>query len=128
MNNQKKLLAFALKNLTFLKPKFYDICFDQLEYLLDQPEDLTNLLQLIIKKEKVTQIKFSRIQDYLLFCIEIEHSETTYHWLLTYTVEQTDSHSGVEIFSTDKGKHFEFVLLSLNGPKQIEFLANRKQF
>ena len=76
----------------------------------------------------MTQIKFSRIQDYLPYCIEIEHSDTTYPWLLNYTVEQTDSHYWVEILSTDKGKHFEFVIQSLNGPKQIEFLANRKQF
>ena len=110
---------FALKKLTFLELKFYDICFDQPEDLLDQPKDLTNLLQLIIKKEKVTQIKFSRNQDYLHYCIEIEHSETTYHCLVNYTVKQTESDSLVEIVSTDKGKHFEFVLQSLNGPKQF---------
>ena len=130
MNNQKKLLPFALKNLTFLKPKFYDICFDQPEDLLDQPQDLTNLLQLIIKEEKVTQVKFSRIQDYLHYCIVIEHSNTTYPWLLNYTVEQTDSHSWVEIFSTDKGKHFEFVIQSLNGQNKLSFcqIANNFYF
>ena len=99
-----------MKNLAFLKPKFYDLHFDQTEDLLDQPADLANLLQLIIKNEKVTQRKFNRIKDYLHFCIEIEHSDTTPPWLLNYTVEQTDSHSWVEILSIDKGKHFEFVL------------------
>ena len=76
----------------------------------------------------MTRIKFSRIQDYLHYCIEIELSDTTYPWLLNYTIEQTISHSCVEIFTTDKGKHFEFVIQSLNGATQIEFLANRKQF
>ena len=51
MNNQKKLHPFALNHLIFLKPKFYNICFDQPEDLLDQPEDLTNLLQ-FLKKER----------------------------------------------------------------------------
>ena len=76
----------------------------------------------------MTELKFIRKQGYLHYCIEIEHSDTTYPWLLNYTVEQTDSFSWVEFFSTDKGKHFEFVIQSLNGAKQIEFLANRKQF
>ena len=75
MNSQKNL-PFGLKNLTFLKPKFYYIHFDQTEDLLDQPKDLTNLLQLKIKNEKVTKIKFSRIQENLHYCIEIELSNT----------------------------------------------------
>ena len=44
---------------------------------------------------------------------------------MKYTVEQSDNNSCIELNSTNNGKIFEFVIQSLNGPKQIEFVEKQ---
>ena len=120
MSHQIITSPFGLQILKIIKPKYINV----------SPDDpsLPNRVKLLIKTELVTQIRFSKINRFHQYSVEFKHSENTYPWLLNFTVEQTDIYSWVEIFSTDNGKNFEFKIQSLNGPKQIKFITQNKQF
>ena len=120
MSHQNKIPPFGLQILKIIKPKYINV----------SPDDpsLPDRVKLLIKTEFVTQIRFSKINRFHQYSVEFRHSESTYPWLFNFTVEQTDIYSWVEIFSTDNGKNFEFKIQSLNGPKQIKFITQNKQF
>ena len=120
MSHQNKIPPFDLQILKIIKPKYINV----------SPDDpsLPDRVKLLIKTEFVTQIRFSKINRFHQYSVEFKNSESTYPWLLNFTVEQTDIYSWVEIFSTDNGKNFEFKIQSLNGPKQIKFVTQNKQF
>ena len=74
------------------------------------------------------KLDFQKKNRFHQYSVEFKHSENTYPWFLNFIVEQTDVYSWIEIFSTDNGKDFELKMQSLNGPKQIEFITENKQF
>ena len=120
MSHQNKISPSGLQGLKIIKPKYINV----------SPDDpsLPDRVKLLITTKFVTQIRFSKINRFHQYSVEFKHSEKTYHWLLNFTVEQTDIYSWVEIFSTDNGKNFEFKIQSLNGPKQLKIISQNKQF
>ena len=120
MSHQNKISPFGLQILKIIKPKYINVTPDD--------PSLPDRVKLLIKTEFVTQIRFSKINRFHQYSVEFKQSEITYPWLLNFIVEQTDIYSWVEIFSTDNGKNFELKIQSLNGPKQIKFILQNKQF
>ena len=120
MSHQNKISPFDLQILKIFKHKNINV----------SPDDpsLPNRVKILIKTELVTQIRFSKINRIHQYSVEFKPSESTYPWLLNFTVEQNDVYSWVDFFSTDNGKIFEFKIQSLDGPKQIEFITQNKQF
>ena len=120
MSHQNIPSPVGLQILKIIKPKYINV----------SPDDpsLPDRVKLLIKTEFVTQIRFSKINRFHQYSVEFKHFANTYPWLLNVIVEQTDIYSWVEIFSTDNRKNFEFKIQSLNGPKQINFITQNKQF
>ena len=120
MSHQNKISPFGLQILKIIKLKYINASSGD--------SSLPNRVKLLIKVELVTQIRFSKTNRFHQYSVEFKHSENTYPWILSFTVEQTDIYSWDEIFSTDNDKNFEFIIQSINSPKQRKFITQNKQF